>query len=222
MLAPLVCWVAPAHVPESYLLKPSLGYCRRRLGWWPQIVVGDMGYIHQETKRWLRTQWQIAVLTRLKADMQRACPYRHDQPMHCPQGQRLEWLNYEAGSGQQWYGVLEPQPLCSSCWQQSSCSREFAYDVASHETFFNAIPLNTKAGWKLVHSARSWVEPAQSFEKNQLGLDTIFLNSLALTWTVSLLADSVALLRCLAQLQVVPKTDPLTGLRPSQKTFDFI
>ena len=26
-----------------------------------------MGYIHQETKHWLRTQWQIAVLTRLKA-----------------------------------------------------------------------------------------------------------------------------------------------------------
>lgn len=221
MLAPLVCWAAPAHVPEGYLLKPSLGYCRRWLDWWPQVVVGDMGYIHQETKQWLRTQWQIAVLTRLKADMQLACPYRHDQPMYCPQGQPLAWLNYDAQKGQQWYGVVEPQSLCSTCWQQSTCPREFAYAVARHETFFGMIPLNTKAGWKLVRSARSWIEAGQSFEKNQLGLDSLFLNSLALTWTMSLLADSVVLLRCLAQLRAAPKPDPLKELRPVQGTLDL-
>jgi hypothetical protein len=221
MLAPLVCWATPAHVPEGYLLKPSLWYCQKRLGWWPQIVVGDMGYIHQETKRWLRTHWQIAVLTRLKADMQLACPYQHDQPMRCPQGQPLEWLNYDAENGQQWYGVLDPQPLCSACWQQSLCPREFAYEVTKHETFLGMIPLNTKAGWKLVHSARSWIEAGQSFEKNQLGLDSFFLNSLALTWTISLLADSVALLRCLARLRAAPQPDPLKALQPAQSTFDF-
>jgi len=221
MLAPLVCWATPAHVPEGYLLKPSLWYCRKRLDWWPQVVVGDMGYIHQETKRWLRIHWQIAVLTRLKADMQLASPYRHDQPMRCPQGQSLDWLNYDAENGQQWYGVLAPQSLCSACWQQSLCPREFAYEVAKHETFLGMIPLNTKAGWKLVHSARSWIEAGQSFEKNQLGLDSFFLNSLALTWTISLLADSVALLRCLARLRAVPQPDPLKELQPAQSTFDF-
>jgi len=221
MLAPLVCWVTPAHVPEGYLLKPSLWYCRKRLDWWPQIVVGDMGYIHQETKRWLRTQWQIAVLTRLKKDMQLASPYRHDQPMRCPQGQALDWLNYDPDKGQQWYGVLEADCLCDKCWQQSNCPRQFAYEVAPHETFLGMIPLNTKAGWKLVHSARSWIEPAQSFEKNQLGLDHLFFNSLALTWTMCLLADSVALLRCLAQLRSAPKRDLLQGLLSAQTTFDF-
>jgi hypothetical protein len=221
MLAPLVCWATPAHVPEGYLLKPSLWYCRQRLDWWPQIVVGDMGCIHQETKRWLRTQWHIAVLTRLKADMQLASPYRHDQPMRCSQGQPLEWLNYDPEQGQQWYGVVEPHSLCSTCWQQSLCPREFAYEVARHETFLGMIPLNTQAGWKLVHSARSWIEAGQSFEKHQLGLDAIFLNSLALTWTLSLLADSVALLRCLVQLRAAPKLDPLKPLRPVQGTFDL-
>jgi hypothetical protein len=221
MLAPLVCWATPAHVPEGYLLKPSLWYCRKRLAWWPQVVVGDMGYIHQETKRWLRTHWQIAVLTRLKADMQLACPYRHDQPMLCPQGQPLEWLNYDAENGLQWYGVSNPQSLCSACWQQNLCPREFAYEVAKHETFLGMIPLNTEAGWKLVHSARSWIEAGQSFEKNQLGLDSFFLNSLALTWTISLLTDSVALLRCLARLRATPQQDPLKELQPAQRTFDF-
>lgn len=221
MLAPLVTWATPAHVPEGYLLKPSLWYCRERLHWWPQIVVGDMGYIHQETKRSIRTEWEIAVLTRLKADMQLASPYRYDRPMRCPQGQALGWLNYDSASGQQWYGVLEAPALCPACWQQSNCPREFAYEVARHETFLGMIPLNTKAGWKLVHSARSWIEAAQSFEKNQLGLDSVFLNSLALTWTTSLLADSVALLRCLAQLQAARKTNLLGELRPKQSIFEF-
>ncbi len=83
------------------------------------------------------------------------------------------------------------------------------------------IPLNTKAGWKLVSSCRSWIEAAQSFDKNQLGLDRLFLNSLALTWTISLLADSVTLLRCLAQLSVPPEQDLLADLFPTQSTFDF-
>ena len=221
MLAPLVSWATPAHVPEGYLLKPSLWYCRERLHWWPQIVVGDMGYIHQETKRSIRTEWNIAVLTRLKADMQLASPYHHDRPMRCTQGQALEWLNYDGATGQQWYGVLAAQPLCSTCWQQSGCPRQFAYEVARHETFLGMIPLNTKAGWKLVHSSRSWIEAAQSFEKNQLGLDSFFLNSLALTWTMSLLADSVALLRCLAQLRAAPEPNLLAALRPKQSVFEF-
>lgn len=221
MLAPLVSWATPAHVPQGYLLKPSLWYCRQRIGWSPHIVVGDMGYIHQETKRWLRQEWKIAVLTRLKADMQLASPYRHDQPMRCPQGQALSWLNYDPQSGQQWYGVSDENPLCAACWQQNACEREFAYEADRHETFLGMIPLNTKPGWKLVHSARSWIESSQSFEKNQLGLDALFLNSLALTWTMSLLADSVALLRNLAQLRAAPRSNILQKLFPRQTTFGF-
>ncbi len=83
------------------------------------------------------------------------------------------------------------------------------------------IPLNTKPGWKLVHSARSWIEAAQSFEKNQLGLDSLFLNSLALTWSMSLLCDSVALLRDLVQLRAIPQNNLLKGLLPKQTTFGF-
>ena len=56
-------------MPESYLLKPSLDYCRKRLAFSPDIVVGDMGYIHHETKRHFRTKWNIAVLTKMKADL---------------------------------------------------------------------------------------------------------------------------------------------------------
>ena len=63
------------------------------------------------------------------------------------------------------------------------------------------LPLNTAAAKRLLKQVRSWIEPTQSYEKNQLGLHQMFLNSLRLTWTLSLLADSVALLRALALLE---------------------
>jgi hypothetical protein len=43
-----------------------------------------------------------------------------------------------------------------------------------------------------------WIEPAQSFEKNQLGLSQMFFNSLRLTWQMSLWADSAVWLRTVA------------------------
>jgi hypothetical protein len=69
---------------------------------------------------------------------------------------------------------------------------------------------------------RSWVEPAQAYEKNLLGLKRMFLNSLRLCWTVSLLADAVVLLRALALLaEPEPAADPLKALRPQQMAWDF-
>ncbi len=44
-LVPLVSWPTPGNVAEGGLLRPSLHWCRRHLGWWPGIVVADMGYL---------------------------------------------------------------------------------------------------------------------------------------------------------------------------------
>ena len=59
-------------------------------------------------------------------------------------------------------------------------------------------------------------------EKNLLGLKRMFLNSLRLCWTVSLLADAVVLLRALALMaEPEPTSDPLNALRPQQMTWNF-
>jgi hypothetical protein len=42
-LVPLVSWLTPGNVAEGGLLRPSLHWCRGHLGWWPGIVVADMG-----------------------------------------------------------------------------------------------------------------------------------------------------------------------------------
>lgn len=216
LLAPLVTWVAPASVPESYLLKPSIKYCRQRLDFLPDIVVGDMGYIHQGTKRELRVEWQVAMLTRLKADMKAHCDYAEDQPLRCQQGQELRWEGYDEQEYLHWFAPPPHAPLCGSCWEQSACPRQFAVPADTHETFFGMIPLNTVLGQRLIHSVRSWIEPAQSFEKNQLGLKSMFLNSLRLCWITSLLADSATLLRVLAILKHPPAKPMLCELFPTQ------
>lgn len=64
-LLPLVSWVTPANVHESRLLLPSLRWVRRHLGWWPGIIVADMGYMSAEIKRAARLGWQTAVVTKL-------------------------------------------------------------------------------------------------------------------------------------------------------------
>ena len=80
-------------------------------------------------------------------------------------------------------------------------------------------PLASRVSGRLLHQVRPWIEPAQSFEKNQLGLGRMFFNSLRLTWQMSLWADSAVLLRTMAWLDTPTETSLLTGLQPHQLEF---
>jgi hypothetical protein len=216
LLVPLVSWAAPAHVPEGYLLKPSLRYCHQRLGWKPAIVTGDLAYIHQATKKEIRERWQVAVVTRLKSDMSIVEPFDDWDKLSCQHGQPLQWLGYEPAEQTHWFGVPPGESLCGCCWEASRCPREFAYPAALHETLLGLLPLNTIVARRLLKQVRSWIEPTQAFEKNILGLRQVFLNSLRLTWTVSLLADAVALLRAQALLMAPKGESLLERLLPRQ------
>ena len=66
--------MTPANVAEGGLLVPSLRCCRRHLGWWPGLVVADMGYLSAANKLAARTGWQTAVVTKLRADMKLSRP----------------------------------------------------------------------------------------------------------------------------------------------------
>jgi hypothetical protein len=215
-LVPLVSWLAPANVAEGGLLLPSLRWCQRQLGWWPGIVVADMGYLSAEIKRTARGGWQTAVVTKLRADMKLVPPYVSATQVECLQGQRLEWWEHEPESGQQWFRAPESAPLCAYCWAAANCPRHFGYAVGAHETLMGLLPLASRVSQRLLRQVRPWIEPAQSFEKNQLGLGQLFFNSLRLTWQMSLWADSAVLLRTMAGLEMPGPTSLLTGLHPRQ------
>lgn len=218
-LLPLVSWVTPANVAEGGLLVPSLHWCRRHLGWWPGLVVADMAYLSAASKAAARTGWQTAVITKLRADMRLSPPYVSAGRVECPQGQRLEWWEHDAPDGQQWFRVPPLPEHCPHCWLASTCPRHFAYPAGQHETLFGLIPLASRVSHRLLRQVRPWIEPAQSFEKNQLGLGQMFFNSLRLTWQMSLWADSAVLLRTMLWLDTPPEPAGLAELQPNQLEF---
>src|ERR1700733_1081454 len=136
LLVPLVSWITPANVFDGVLLLPSLRYCKQHLGWWPRIVVADMSFMGAELKAQCRTQWQVAVVTRLRSDMKLVRPYVAPDRMECHQGQALRWLEYAPEQGQHWFGAAEPVDCCAQCWEASACPRQFAFRASQHETFF--------------------------------------------------------------------------------------
>jgi hypothetical protein len=216
LLVPLVSWAAPANVGEGGLLRPSVQHCWRRWQWRPDVIVGDMGYIDAASKKLIRERWQAAVVTRLKENMLLVPPFATTTTAACPQGQPLQWLGYTAAEGEHWFGVPPGASLCACCWQAGICPREFAYPPSDHETLLGLLPMNTTVNQRLLQQVRPWIEPAQSYEKNQLGLSQVFLNSLRLTWTLSLLADAVVLLRASALLRHPQAPLPLDELTPWQ------
>jgi hypothetical protein len=216
LLVPVVSWAAPANLAEGCLLRPSVQHCWQRWQWRPDVIVGDMGYIDAASKTRIREQWQAAVVTRLKENMLLVPPFETPTTAVCPQGQLLQWLGYAAAEQEHWFGVPSGEVLCRDCWEASRCPREFAYPSAAHETLLGLVPMNTRVSQRLLQQVRPWIEPAQSYEKNQLGLSQVFLNSLRLTWTMCLLADAAVLLRACALLRQPQPPLPLGELTPWQ------
>jgi hypothetical protein len=221
LLVPVVSWAVPANRGEALFLWPSLSYCSRRLDWLPEVVVGDMAYIALEVQKKIRDRLGVAMLTKLRPDMKLVAPFTTEGLARCPQGQTLNWLGLEERDQLHWFGVLQPEPLCPYCWEQHHCPRQFSYSPSEHEILFGRIPLASRVAQILLTKVRPWIEPAQSYEKNQLGLNQMFLNSLFVTWVNCLLADAVVLLRAHALLSEAPQASLLADLFPHQMTLSF-
>ena len=221
LLVPLVSWVTPANVHEGCLLNPSVQYCERRWQWRPDVVVGDMGYIDAATKKQIREQWNVAVVTRIKENMNLVAPFQAWNQVACMQGQPLEGLGYERNDQLHWFGVTDSDPLCSRCWQAAECPRQFSFPPSDHESLFGLLPLSTQVAQRLLRQVRPWIEPCQSYEKNQLGLSKIFLNSLRLTWCMSLLADAAVILRALVLTRRSSIEEPLAAIMPRQMNLEL-
>lgn len=222
LLAPLVSWAAPANRDDSVFLEPSVAYCARHLQWTPDIVVGDLAYLGIAAQRRLRENLHVALVTKFRSDM--VLPDEFDDPftLSCYQGQVLQWLGLQEAEQLHWFGVTDPDPLCRVCWEGSTCGREFSFKPAQHEILYGTIPHSSRVAQRLLQQARAWIEATQSYEKNQLGLNQMFLNSLRLTWVLSLLTDTVALLRAHALAAELPKPNLLKNLMPQQLPLDLI
>ena len=221
LLAPLMSWAAPGNRCDVLFLEPSLRYCHHQLGFTPDLVVGDLAYISVDVQRRLREQLQVGVVTPLKRDFELPKAAETGLTFRCRQGQKLEWLGLNEVEQLHWFGVRDPQPICNWCWEQGRCPREFAFAPNDHETVFGTVPVQSIVARKLLGQVRKWIEASQAYEKNQLGLANLFLNSLRLTWTFVLLADTACLLRCKARLALPTRRPMLFDLFPTQMQFEL-
>jgi hypothetical protein len=221
LLVPLISWVAPANVSEGGLLVPSLRHCRQRWDWCPPLVVADMGYLGAPAKQQCREHWGVSVLTKLRSDMKLVPPYVAWDQAACPQGEPLRWLGYDGRALEHWFGVGAEPELCGCCWEAARCPGQFAYPPAAHETLLGRLPLASRPVRHLLQQVRPWIEPAQSFEKNQLGLSHVFFNSLRFTWVMALLADAAVVLRARALLGRPTSRSLLADLMPIQLSLEL-
>lgn len=221
LLVPLVSWIAPANRHDVLFLKPSVKYCYDHFDFVPQLVIGDMAYNNLATQRGLREELGVGVVTRLRPNFDLPKSIEPALLLRCSQGQPLQWMGLHHRDQLHWFIARETDWLCPFCPEQSQCPREFAFSPADHEIALGTVPINTKTGQKLLMQVRTWIEASQAYEKNQLGLVDMFLNSLRLTWIVGLLADTVSLLRAHAQLRHAPAELPLLSLLPRQTALDL-
>jgi hypothetical protein len=215
-------WIAPANRGDRLFLEPSLRYIRRRLDFTPALVVADMAYINMAMQRRLREELQVGLITALPLNYEVPKEIEPALLMRCRQGQKLQWLGLRQNEQLHWFGVAEEnESLCTYCWERSSCPREFSFLPHQHEVALGTIPLNSVVAQKLLYQTRKWIEATQSFEKNQLGLASMFLNSLRLTWILALLADMVMLLRAHALLREPEEPRLLAEMLPSQLNLEI-
>jgi hypothetical protein len=164
----------------------------------------------------------VAVVTKLKVNMNLVPPYVAPDRAECHQGQPLRWLEYAPLEDRHWFGVSGAPIFCQRCWEASRCGREFALAPSDHETLLGLLPLVSLPAQRLLQQVRPWIEPTQSYEKNQLGLSQVFFNSLRLTWCMALLADAAVLLRAHALLQApIRQRHPLQELAPQQRFLEL-
>jgi hypothetical protein len=215
-LVPLMSWAAPANRQDLLFLEPSLRYCHRHLEFTPELLVADMAYINLQTQRRMREELGVGIVTRLRPDMDLPKAMEPGLTFCCAEGQPLEWLGLAGREQLHWFAVRDAQPLCMWCPQQSRCPREFSFAAADHEIVFGTVPVQSVTGRRLLRQVRSWIEASQSYEKNQLGLDQMYYNSLRFCWSMVLLADTVCLLRAHALLKTRADKPLLADLFPTQ------
>lgn len=177
-----------------------------------------------EPRREIRERWAVAVLTKVRKRTRRTPPFEPTPSggaqAVCPEGQPLEWLGFEPIDQRHWFGVREPPSFCVWCPEQSRCPRQFCYPPTS-EAWLGLVPPASRVGQRLLRQVRPWIEASQSYEKNQLGLNAMFVNSLRLTWCIGLLADTVTLLRVHALLSAPQRCLPMHELTPQQLSLEL-
>lgn len=200
---PIASIVKPGNVKEQQVARDLLELARLKAQWKFNIVVADQGYVDGVLAGFLRREWQVAMLYKVKTSMTPPPGTDPDGCPTCPSGQRLVWHEYDSQSQSLIYGG--DRQHCSRCPLAASCPRVFEFDAGAHESFWGMIPTHSRLAKRLLDKFRPRAEPGFNIAKNRHGLQNMFLNSLELTQILCVCSDLVA---CLDFLALKPRETP--------------
>ena len=106
-------------------------------------------------------------------------------------------------------------------FQARECETAGAFAISAVDDILAGDVVDSPLAQRVLQQVRPWIEPAQSYEKHQLGLGSVFLNGLRFTWAMALLADAAVLLRARALLEGPAPRPLLAGLMPVQLSLEL-
>ena len=218
MLVPLVSWAAPANVSEAGFPCPA---CMSPPA--PGVVVAadyrrGHGLSGCRSRSYLSEKLARGSRDQIEDQHESGAALCCLEPSRVPSGSTVALAGI-CSTGRsplvwrQWRAALLPTLLGSIGLQTAIrvCSSD-------HETSVRVAAPGQPAELNCCSSRRPWIEPTQSYDRNQLGLSQVFFNSLRLTWCMSLLADAAGPLRnhALLHAPVQQQQHLLRDLAPQQ------
>ncbi len=187
------------------------------------IVVADMGYISSDHKKELRSQFQTAVITKVRENMLAPEEYIDHGCPECSEGVPLTWDGYDPETESHRYIASTDHSACGLCRLQGSCYQEVFIHPQIDEHRFGIIPLHTMVAQRLLQQIRPQVERGFENDKNKLSLNRFFTYSLKMAKIIGHLADACQLLLLFAEMKTKTKAKAKRMMREvnTQLSFDF-
>lgn len=223
-LIPVSTFVDGANTSDGKFLVPFLADVKQRLNLQIKFLVADMAYLSAPDKKIARTEYQTAVVTRVRSDMK--SPDFLD-PDGCPTcdyfGQRLQYHGFDSDSEKHVFVKPDNGQECTMCPFSPNCPDSFYFHPDEDEYFLGGLPLQSRLSKSLLQRIRPLVEQGNEEDKHRFYLESFFLNSLDLTKFLCHLADSCKLLTLLSETKTNTKSATLLALkeRNPQLELDF-
>lgn len=117
----------------------------------------------------------------------------------------LAWDQYDPQTHENPYLAKGNSPESQFCVRQGHCYQEIRTDAGLLEHYFGMILLKSRIAHCLLQSVHPQVEGRNELDKNRLGLEHYFPNSLEFTQILSHLADACQLLMILKSFKTGTK-----------------
>lgn len=211
-----------ANTPDGKFLIPFLADVKQRLNLQIKFLVADLAYLSAPDKKIARTEFQTAVVTKVRSNMKAPDFLDSDGGPTCDYfGQRLQYYGFDSESGKHVFVKPDYGQECEICPFSPHCPDTFYFHPDEDEYFIGGLPLRSRLAKSLLQKIRPLVEQGNEEDKHRFHLESFFLNSLSLAKFLGHLADSCKLLTLLAETKTNTQVAVIQALKEANPQLEF-